>query len=64
MTQETTSPVLSSNELSITVDGLVRDGVLLSEIINSSQYSPEIRAEALRVMRENVLSVQAGRQIK
>ena len=43
------------------VKDLVRDGVLLIEIVNSSKYSPELKREALECMRENVLSVQAGR---
>ena len=44
-----------------TVDGLVRDGVLLIVIVNSSKYSAELKNEAQERMRENVLSVQAGR---
>ena len=44
-----------------TVDGLVRDGVLLIEVVNSSKYSREVKMEAQDRMRENVLSVQAGR---
>ena len=46
------------------VDDLVRGGVLLIEIVNSSKYSTEIKKEALDRMRENVLSVQAGRTNK
>ena len=42
---------------------LLRSGVLLIEIVNSSKYSPEIKMEALRRMCENVLSVQAGRAV-
>ena len=46
-----------------TVVELVRGGVLLIEIVNSSKYSPEIKQEALDRMRENVLSCQAGRRV-
>ena len=56
MTQETT---LSSNDARVSVAVLVRNGVLLSEIINSTKFTAEIRAEALRVMRENVTSLRS-----
>ena len=42
---------------------LLRSGVLLIEIVNSSKYSPEIKQEALDRMRVNVLSAQAGRAV-
>ena len=51
-----------SSEKSI-VDELVRDGVLLIVIVNSSKYSAEVKLEALERMRLNVLSVQAGRHV-
>ena len=45
------------------LDGLVRDGVLLVEIVQGSKYPREVKLEAQERMRLNVLSVQAGRRI-
>lgn len=54
-----------SNEQALTADEfkveeLVRGGMLLVNIINSSKYTRELKNEALRRMRANVLCVQAG----
>ena len=56
MTQETT---FDKNLSEVTVNDLVRNGVLLSEIISSTKYSVAIRAEALRVMRENIMTLRS-----
>ena len=45
------------------VEDLVRSGVLLIEIVQSSKYPRVVQLEALERMRDNVLSVQAGRRV-